>query len=215
MNEELATVLSSYNRVDIMTAKSLLTSAGIEYFVEGEDVQDIIAWGGIGGGNPVTGPVRILVDGKDAPEAVEILKDIITSHPDIPTDRTKNDNNNDFGAFIMISSIAGSVLLVSVEYRILEYNGDISQIGLFLFIINLVVSVPASVFLGRFLFNKNRAKKESKLVSETVFTQVDIDRDEKQAERRFKSLVTGLIAAAFLVIFLIVFIGTTVFRAGK
>jgi len=76
MNEDLVTVLSSYNRVDIMTAKSLLTSAGIEYFVEGEDVQDIIAWGGIGGINPVTGPIKILVEGKDGPDAKEILKDL-------------------------------------------------------------------------------------------------------------------------------------------
>lgn len=57
-----------------MTAKSLLTSADIEYYVQGEDVQDIIAWGNIGGINPVTGPVKILVNAEDAPDAKEILK---------------------------------------------------------------------------------------------------------------------------------------------
>ncbi|MFA5164307.1 MAG: DUF2007 domain-containing protein [Candidatus Omnitrophota bacterium] len=215
MNEGLIPVFSSYNRADIMTAKSLLTSAGIEYYVEGEDVQDIIAWGSIGGGNPVTGPVNILVDENDAPEAVEILKEITTSRPSLPDGRTKNDSDSDFSAFITISSIAGSVLLVSVEYRLLEYNGDISQIGLFLFIVNLAVSVPLSVLIGKFLFNKGRSKKASKLVSETVFTQVDIDRDEKQAERKFKGLVTGLIAVVLLVILSIVYFGTAVFRAAK
>lgn len=75
MNDKLTVVFLSQDRVDIMTAKSLLTSADIEYFVQGEDVQDIIAGGGIGGINPVIGPVKILVEENDAPEAKEILKD--------------------------------------------------------------------------------------------------------------------------------------------
>ena len=74
MDKDLVVVFSSQNRADIMTAKSLLTSADIEYYVQGEDVQDIIAWGGIGGINPVTGPVKILVRAEDAPDAKEILK---------------------------------------------------------------------------------------------------------------------------------------------
>jgi len=74
MDKDLVVVFSSQNRADIMTAKSLLTSADIEYYVQGEDVQDIIAWGNIGGINPVTGPVKILVRAEDAPDAKEILK---------------------------------------------------------------------------------------------------------------------------------------------
>jgi len=69
-------VFSSFDRANIMTAKSLLTSAGIEFFIEGEDVQDIIAWGNFGGINPVTGPVKILVAGGDVKDAKEILKDL-------------------------------------------------------------------------------------------------------------------------------------------
>ncbi len=76
MKDAPVIVFSSFERADIMTAKSLLASAGIEFFVEDENAQDLIAWGNLGGLNPVVGPVKILVSRGDAADAKEILKDL-------------------------------------------------------------------------------------------------------------------------------------------
>lgn len=76
MKDDPVVVFSSFERTDIMMAKSLLASAGIKFFVEDENAQDLIAWGNFGGVNPVVGPVKILVAGGDALDAKEILKDL-------------------------------------------------------------------------------------------------------------------------------------------
>ncbi len=71
---EYATVWESGNPATIAVAKSVLRSAGIEYYTMGEQLQDIIGGGRLGGFNPVTGPVRIRVRAEDEAEAGELLR---------------------------------------------------------------------------------------------------------------------------------------------
>ena len=67
---KLITILTTSSRSSIATAKSLLESAGIRYFVKGEDVQSLIGFGAI------DGVPEIQVAEEDAEEAKEILKDL-------------------------------------------------------------------------------------------------------------------------------------------
>jgi len=67
---KFVTILETGNRSSIATAKSLLESAGIEYYVKGEDVQSLIGLGAI------DGVPAIQVAEEDAKEAKEILKDL-------------------------------------------------------------------------------------------------------------------------------------------
>ncbi|MFH0772345.1 MAG: DUF2007 domain-containing protein [Candidatus Omnitrophota bacterium] len=67
---KFVTILETGDRASIATAKSLLDSAGIEYYVKGEDVQSLIGLGAI------DGVPAIQVAEEDADEAKEILKDL-------------------------------------------------------------------------------------------------------------------------------------------
>lgn len=67
---KLVTIFTTSNRSSIATAKSLLQSAGIQYYVKGEDVQSLIGFGAI------DGVPEIQVAEEDAEEAREILKDL-------------------------------------------------------------------------------------------------------------------------------------------
>ena len=65
---KFVTILATSNRVSIATAKSLLESAGIEYYVKGEDVQSMIGFGAI------DGVPEIQVSDEDAEDARKILE---------------------------------------------------------------------------------------------------------------------------------------------
>lgn len=77
MNLKLVSVLKTGELGLLLVAKSLLDDAGIEYYAKGEDVQDLFGAGRLGTGfNILTGPAEILVREEDAPDAVELLKDL-------------------------------------------------------------------------------------------------------------------------------------------
>ena len=67
---KFVTILETSDRALMATAKSLLESAGIEYYVKGEDVQSMIGFGAI------DGVPEIQVADEDAEDAKEILKDL-------------------------------------------------------------------------------------------------------------------------------------------
>lgn len=72
--EEFVPVLELRGPAMISFAKSLLQSEGIRYFVKGERVQDLIAYGSFGPGfNPITGPPILFVEPSRADEAKELL----------------------------------------------------------------------------------------------------------------------------------------------
>jgi hypothetical protein len=66
----------------IVLAKSLLEDAEIEYFTKGDEIQDLIGVGTLGGLNYVTGPVEFVVAAKDAPTARELLAQLDDAVPD-------------------------------------------------------------------------------------------------------------------------------------
>ncbi len=73
------TVLESGDPGLLAVAKSLLESAGIQYFAKGEGVQDLFAVGSVGTGfNPFTGPVQLQVAADEAEEAKALLRDLST-----------------------------------------------------------------------------------------------------------------------------------------
>lgn len=65
---KLITILETGDRASLATAKSLLDSAGIEYYVKGEDVQSLIGFGAI------DGVPEIQVAEEDAEDAKKILE---------------------------------------------------------------------------------------------------------------------------------------------
>ena len=74
---EFETVLKTGNIALIAVAQSLLESAGIEYFVKGEGLQDLFGLGRMGTGfNPIAGPIELQVDKSSADEARVLLSDL-------------------------------------------------------------------------------------------------------------------------------------------
>ena len=73
----LVPVFQTGNPALIALAKSLLEAEGIEYYVRGEGLQDLFAYGRLGlGFNPVTGSPVFLVREDDAAEARELLGEL-------------------------------------------------------------------------------------------------------------------------------------------
>jgi hypothetical protein len=72
------TVLETGDPGVIAVAKSLLESAGIDYFAKGEPLQNLFGWGQIGF-NPIVGVVQLQVAAADAEDARELLHDLDTS----------------------------------------------------------------------------------------------------------------------------------------
>lgn len=79
-------VVFSTGRADLIAiAKSILMSAGIEFAVRGEEVQDLFGAGRFPfGANLVMGPVELLVAEKDARDARELLAGLASSEPSTP-----------------------------------------------------------------------------------------------------------------------------------
>jgi hypothetical protein len=73
----LVTVYETGNPATISFVKSILESEGIRYHCKGEGLQELFAGGRLGTGyNPITGPVEIQVDERDAEKAKEILSQV-------------------------------------------------------------------------------------------------------------------------------------------
>lgn len=70
----LVPILRTGDPVLISLAKSLLEGERIEYFVRGENLQDLVGAGRLGGYNYVTGPAEFWVHMEDAERARALLK---------------------------------------------------------------------------------------------------------------------------------------------
>ncbi len=72
--EEFVPVLEVRGAAMASFVKSFLQSAGIRFFIKGERVQDLIAFGQLGTGfNPITGPPVVFVEPSRSEEARELL----------------------------------------------------------------------------------------------------------------------------------------------
>ena len=62
----------------VALGKSVLKSAGIEFMVSGEGIQNLFGIGAlsVSGFNPITGPVEFLVAAEDADDARRLLEDL-------------------------------------------------------------------------------------------------------------------------------------------
>lgn len=75
--DELVTVLRTGDPLVVALAKSLLDGAGIDFFVKGEGIQDLFAFGRVGTGfNPITGPAEFQVRRYKEAEARTVLADV-------------------------------------------------------------------------------------------------------------------------------------------
>jgi hypothetical protein len=84
---EFVTVYKVGNPAILALAKSILQSAGIEYCVIGEGVQDLFGLGRIGAGfNVIVGQVEIRVDSERADEAIRLLADIEENPEEVAPD---------------------------------------------------------------------------------------------------------------------------------
>ena len=71
---KIETVYATGDPALVALAKSLLEDAEIEYFTKGDEIQNLMGIGGIGGLlNYVIGPVEFVVAAKDAPTVRELL----------------------------------------------------------------------------------------------------------------------------------------------
>jgi hypothetical protein len=74
---DVVTVLATGDRLRIEMAKSLLDSAGLDYWVKGEGLQDLFGAGRIGSGfNFTIGPILLQVDKKDEATARDVLSEV-------------------------------------------------------------------------------------------------------------------------------------------
>ena len=73
----LVSVLQTADEGLIALVKSLFEAEGIDYFLKGEGLQDLLGWGRIAGGfNYVVGPADFLVRENDADRARGLLADL-------------------------------------------------------------------------------------------------------------------------------------------
>jgi len=76
-DRDLVIVFESSNGALVVVARALLEGAGIPFVAQGETVQDYIGAGRFPGGyNLATGPVRFLVERRDAADAAAVLRDV-------------------------------------------------------------------------------------------------------------------------------------------
>jgi hypothetical protein len=66
----------------VAIVKSLFEDAKIEYFTKGDEIQDLIGIGRLGGLNIPCGPVAFVVAAEDAPTARELLAHLDDAVPD-------------------------------------------------------------------------------------------------------------------------------------
>ena len=76
-DRELVIVFESWSGTLVVVARAMLEAAGIPFVAQGETVQDYIGAGRFPGGyNLATGPVRFLVERRDAADAAAVLRDV-------------------------------------------------------------------------------------------------------------------------------------------
>ncbi len=78
----IETVYATGDPALVAQAKSLLEDAEIEYFTKGDEIQNLIGIGGLGGLGFVIDPVEFVVAAKDAPAARELLAHLDDAVPD-------------------------------------------------------------------------------------------------------------------------------------
>jgi hypothetical protein len=77
VEDELVPVLRTGDPLVVALAKSLLDGAGIDFFVKGEGIQDLFAFGRVGTGfSPITGPAEFQVRRYKEAEARTVLADV-------------------------------------------------------------------------------------------------------------------------------------------
>ena len=74
---KLVTIFKTGDQVKMTIAKSILDSAGILYCTKNEIVQNLFGFGGIGGYNPITGPIELQVESDRLQEARDLLSELI------------------------------------------------------------------------------------------------------------------------------------------
>jgi len=79
---KIETVYATRNPTLVALIKSLLEDAEIEYFTKGDEIQNMIGLGGLGGLGYVIEPVEFVVAAKDAPTARELLAHLDDAVPD-------------------------------------------------------------------------------------------------------------------------------------
>ena len=81
---ELVSVLATGDSGLIAVAKSLLEGAGIDYFVRGDGLQDLVGLGRITGFSYAFGPAEVWVRAEDAEQVRELLKDLTAPNTESP-----------------------------------------------------------------------------------------------------------------------------------
>ena len=78
-NIELVAVFHTGDQGQIVVAKSLLESEGIDYLVRAEGLQDLFGWGRLAiGFSNIVGPAEFVVRKEDEARARELLRDLQT-----------------------------------------------------------------------------------------------------------------------------------------
>ena len=84
LDAEAVVVFETSHMPELVLIKGALESAGVPYLAKGEELQSLFGAGLLGGFNPVTGTVKIMVEKGRAKEAGRIIEDLFKS----------NDNSN-------------------------------------------------------------------------------------------------------------------------
>jgi len=78
-SDQPVTVFETADPGLVAVAKSLLDSAGIQYFAKGEALQNLFGWGQFGTGfSPIVGVIQLQVAADDADDAKALLDDLRT-----------------------------------------------------------------------------------------------------------------------------------------
>jgi hypothetical protein len=78
------TVYETSHLPELALIKGALEAAGIPYVAKGEELQSLFGAGLLGGFNPVTGAVQIIVEKRRAKEAREIIEDLFKNNSSGP-----------------------------------------------------------------------------------------------------------------------------------
>lgn len=96
--QELVTVYSAPSPAMLDMAQSILQSAEIKYYIKGELIQNIIAFGTYGGSfNLSVGPPEIQVAPDDAEEARILLNELAENEPEASDDEGKESSESEEG----------------------------------------------------------------------------------------------------------------------
>jgi len=108
-------VLSSSSSERIAIAKSILISAEIEFYVQGEGVQDMFVWGRFPVGyNSFTGPMRVVVSAESAPDAKVLLEGLTDDIETLVAEPDDDDASSDQSAGLMWEYAADAAKIACV-----------------------------------------------------------------------------------------------------